>query len=133
MSFAQMKSRCGNLRFVKRGHIIDHKFVYDGISTKRRGAVANTVPHKGEEVWGGIFEINELCERILDGHEGVSKRVYYKDNVRVYDDDGNQYICLIYIGSGPRPIGKPSEGYRSIILKGASDCKLPTVYVSKYL
>ncbi len=64
MSEQQMKERCGekNYNFITTGLLKDYKFVYDGYSKNRDGAVANVVKDNNNYVWGVIYKINQKAE-----------------------------------------------------------------------
>jgi len=130
MNFKQMKERCPDARFLKRAYLEGYRFVYDGYSDTRKGAVANIVEDK-DKVWGGLFEVSEECIKNLDRCEGYPK-VYERKVLTVKDDEGNTYEAIVYLRK-PRDKGKPSEEYRKVVLEGAKDCGLPEEYIKQYL
>jgi len=131
MNFKQMKERCPDARFLKRAYLEGYRFVYDGYSKTRKGAVANIVEAEGKEVWGGLFEVSEECIKSLDSYEGYP--ISYKRKVlTVKDDKGNTYEAIVYLRE-PQQKGKPSEEYRKMVLEGAKDCGLPEEYIKQYL
>lgn len=133
MNHAQMKQRCPGSVFIKRAFLSGHKFVYDGYSSTRNGAVANIIETVDEEniVWGGLFEINEDNLSALDCYEGYPKS-YDRKNIEVKDDDGKRYDAIVYFRTG-KAEGKPSQEYRNIVIQGAKDCMLPIEYIKNNL
>jgi len=133
MNHQQMKKRCPSSRFVKRAFLEGYKFVYDGYSKTRNGAVANIIEtgKKEDIVWGGLFEINEDNLSALDCYEGYPKS-YDRKEVKVKDDEGNHYTTIVYFRTA-QPKSKPSENYRNLVIQGAKDCDLPEWYIQNNL
>lgn len=131
MNMKQMRRRCPTSRFICRVFLPNYKFVYDGISSKRRGAVANIVELTGGIVWGGLFEIDEECLANLDCCEDFPNS-YDRKELHVRDDTGIEYCAITYFRVG-EPLGKPSEEYCQTILQGARECGLPQEYIKTYL
>lgn len=126
-----MKERCPTAWFLRRAYLKNYKFVYDGWSTSRKSSVANIVLPDGNQVWGGLFEINEDNLSALDCYEGYPKS-YNRAELDVKDDKGTTYKAIVYFRTG-KDLRKPSEEYRKIILQGAQDCGLPKEYIQSYL
>ena len=131
MNHEQMKIRCPNAKFIKKVFLKNYKFVYDGYSKSRKGAVGNIVKSNGQIVWGGLFEIDEICRKRLDKYEGYPI-AYDRKYFDLIDDNGNEFTSIVYLRE-PKHLGKPTSEYREIIKKGAVDCNLPEEYVEKYL
>jgi gamma-glutamylcyclotransferase (GGCT)/AIG2-like uncharacterized protein YtfP len=127
MSHRQMADRCKKTVFVKRVFLADHRFVYDGYSKCREGAVANVVKQCGNRVWGGLFEITLGDLRNLDIHEGYPK-IYQRREEAVQDEDGNTYPAILYYRTGEEQ-GGPSPKYRQVIVEGAHDCGIDAAYI----
>jgi gamma-glutamylcyclotransferase (GGCT)/AIG2-like uncharacterized protein YtfP len=132
MNFAQMGDRCHGSRFIEKVFLEDFKFVYDGHSKKRNGAVGNIIEHNGEVVWGCLFEITEDDLKILDKCEGYHSNSYDRKEFKVQNEKGNTYIAIAYFRIG-KEIGKPSQEYRQIVIQGATNCGLPRIYIDRYL
>lgn len=127
MNFKQMEKRCPSSRFIKRACLEKYKFVYDGYSNIREGAVANIVKSKGSIVWGGLFKINKDNLGALDCCEGYFSKIYNRKTIIVNDDEGKSYKAIVYLRTG-KDVGMPHQKYRNIIIKGAKDCGLPKGY-----
>ncbi|MCM8807877.1 MAG: gamma-glutamylcyclotransferase [Candidatus Omnitrophica bacterium] len=126
-----MQERCPNAKFLKRVYLEDYRFVYDGYSSYREGAVANIIQEKGSVVWGALWEIDKYCLKKLDKYEGYPYS-YNRKIVSVKDDNGKEYGAIVYYRKGEKE-GKPSEKYRETILEGAKECNLPMDYIEKFI
>jgi gamma-glutamylcyclotransferase (GGCT)/AIG2-like uncharacterized protein YtfP len=131
MSLEQMKERCPHSTFIKIVYLEGYKFVYDGYSKYRQGAVANIVESKRDVVWGALFDITSEDEENLNRCEGYS-RVYNKKYVTVKDTEGNEYKAFTYFRK-THELGTPSAKYKEIILESAKKLGLPKDYIDKYL
>lgn len=129
MNHKQMKERCPSARFLKRAYLENFRFVYDGCSRTRGGAVANIIDIEslGDRVWGGLFEINTDNLAALDCCEGYP-RVYQRKEFEVKDDNGILYQAIVYCRSG-QPRGRPSAEYKGIVVSGAHGCSLPDDWI----
>ena len=127
----QMKERCPKSIYLMRATLPGFRFVYDGNSDKRKGAVGNILPSVGESVKGVIYEIDETEKVVLDKCEGVPSS-YQSRIIEVLGQNGEKYHCLVYSRSG-RVEGKPSEEYKNIVLEGALESGLDMDYVVRYL
>ena len=129
MNHQQMKQRCPSSIFIKKAFLKGYKFVYDGYSSIRKGAVANIIEtgEENDEVWGGLFEINEDNLSSLDCYEGYPNS-YNRKEVVLGSEEGKSFKAIAYYRIGKR-ISEPSEDYRNIIIKGAKDCNLPENYI----
>ena len=86
MNLDQMRKRCSSgFKFLCRVKLKDYKFVYDGYSENRKGAVANIIKSNNDIVWGGLFEVNKDCIEKLDFYEGYPNS-YNRIIVKVEDD-----------------------------------------------
>lgn len=131
MNHEQMSKRCPNARFLCRAYLENHKFVYDGHSTTRKGPVANVVQENGNKVWGGLFEVNKDNLSALDYCEGYPNS-YNRTDLDIKDDEGIIRKAIVYSRTG-KDLGKPSKEYREITLQGARDCGLPNEYIQSFL
>lgn len=137
MNFKQMQDRCSNNNFINKAYLEGYRFVYDGKSEKRKGAVANVIRDDESEVWGGIFEITKKELSHLNCKEGFYSK---KDHRNIYDRDffrfyfENKEPCYAFIYHREKQArGVPSEEYKNIIIEGAKDCGLPENYIKNTL
>ncbi len=131
MNHNQMRHRCKDSKYISSGVLERFRFVYDGNSTRWKGAVGNIVPSKGDSVFGALFEVTEEDLDALDEYEGYPTR-YQKIEVPVVSKDRGELRAFAYFREGEKE-GAPSDEYLSTVLQGARDCGLPDQYVQKYL
>jgi gamma-glutamylcyclotransferase (GGCT)/AIG2-like uncharacterized protein YtfP len=131
MNHKQMRQRCPDAIFLKRASLKNYKFVYDGYSKTREGAVANIICSLGDQVWGGLFEVNKDNIVALDYYEDYPNS-YDRKKLNVKDEQRGNYRAIVYLREG-RIQGKPSKDYREIIVRGAEDCELPKDYIENNL
>lgn len=131
MCHKQMKERCPSSEFVEKGILKGYRFVYDGYSTYRKGAVANIVNDESSVVEGCIFLITKEDERKLDKYEGYPYS-YCKKRVTVTGESGKVYEAFTYFREGEK-VGNPSEEYKKIVHQGARDCGLSEEYIKRYI
>lgn len=131
MKHQQMEKRCPSAHFLCCAYLENYKFVYDGKSKDRKGAVANVIDSDGDIVRGGLFEISKDNLAVLDGYEGYPDS-YGRDELDVKDDNNNLYKAIVYFRVGEK-LGKPTREYRQVIIEGAQDCRLPEEYIKSFL
>lgn len=131
MNLGQMKNRCPSARFLHCTMLRGYKFVYDGCSSRRGGAVANVVKSENGIVYGALFEVDETCIKKLDRHEGYPT-CYQREVVEVLDDKNNAFKAIIYLRETQQE-GQPSDEYRNLVLQGAIDCGLPEDYIDTFI
>ena len=129
LNHKQMNCRCPDNKFIKRVYLGNYKFIYDGYSSNRGGAVANILKSVDNIVWGGLYEISKSDLANLDRREGYPDS-YDRKELKVKDDHGNIYKAITYFRIGEK-IGIQSDKYNKIIIDGAKDCNLPDSYVKK--
>jgi len=112
MNLEQMKCRCPDSKLLGVAILKGYRFVYDGYSSYRKGAVANIVESPDEVVYGALYEISDSDEENLDRYEGYPT-YYQKKMVKVVDLQGNEYEAMVYYRETREP-GLPSEEYESI-------------------
>lgn len=126
-----MRERCPGSRFVSSGTLPGFRFVYDGHSPRRGGAVGNVVPSQGENVEGAVYEITKSDESSLDAYESYPV-LYQKKSVRITLPENDGITCMIYFREGEME-GAPTEDYRNIVVNGARDCGIGEDYINTYL
>ncbi|TET10386.1 MAG: gamma-glutamylcyclotransferase [Candidatus Atribacteria bacterium] len=126
MNHEQMKKRCPNSRFVETAYIRGYNVVFDGYSNFWKCSTANIVPNSISLAYGGLFEIDDMDLRILDGYEGYPN-YYSRELVEVFGSDDEVYDSWVYIKDEERK-SKPSLRYIKTVLDGAEDCRLPQDY-----
>lgn len=128
----QMRNRCAQSSYLRRAFLNGYRFVYDGYSYVRKGAVANIIRSDKEMIWGALYEISVQDLEALDRFEGIREKEYVREKMRVYDDTGTICDAWVYLRKDKLP-GEPSPEYRATVLEGAQMCGLPDVYIEDYL
>lgn len=133
MNLKQMKKRCGLDTFkpICKAYLPGYKFLYDGYSHSRGGAVANIVESENSIVWGALYHITKECLQRLDKYEGYPT-FYKRKEVTIKTDDEKEYLAWVYYRESERE-GEPPHEYRQIILEGAKNWRLPDDYIEKFL
>ena len=132
MNHEQMlKIRCPGSEFEKPVFLEGYRFVYDGYSYLREGAVANVIPSSGDQVWGGLYKVSLSHLLALDRYEG-HPHSYQRVLVKVSDPQGNSQEVFTYMRK-EKEIGLPHPDYQALVLSGAQDCHLPQDYIKSYL
>lgn len=121
LNHTQMADRCPEFKFVGPAVLEDYKLVFDGYHKRRKGAIANIVPAKGEQVIGGVYEITDSDLKLLDKFEEVPHHTYYRKVVYVRTGGGEMYDAVTYLRP-PQKTGKPSKEYMALIEAGRKDC-----------
>ncbi len=131
MGSGQMAARCPACRFRGTARLEGFRFVYDGYSVSRDGAVGNIVRSDAERVWGALYEITETDRLALDASEGYP-RSYDRRDVEVTGPPGGPVRAMTYFRTG-RATGQPHPDYERTVLEGARERGLPDDYVDRYL
>jgi len=141
LSLAQMRERAPEHRIVGLAALRDHRLAFPLYSPRWGGGVASVMPHRGDTVWGVIYDVSDSDLAELDRHEGFRAAA---DQHNVYDrepmtveltrpDDGSvprRVRAQAYVArpSNPSP---PTREYLDRILTGAREHALPDDYVSR--
>ncbi|MGD0075461.1 MAG: gamma-glutamylcyclotransferase family protein [Candidatus Binataceae bacterium] len=136
MDWDQMRERCPSARFVCVAKLEDHQLIFPRKSKRRGCGVASVKPAKTRDVWGVVFQIEELEVGWLDCHEGYNPNVppshnsYVRKELRVFRDGREQHPLTVwtYVGRPQPGEHKPSNDYKNTILKGAWFWRLPDDY-----
>ena len=137
----QMRERAPQHRLVGLAALRDYRMEFPLYSPRWAGGVASVRPHRGETVWGVVFDVTETDLTTLDGHEGFRAA---GDQHNVYDrpaltveltrpDDGSvprRLRVWTYVArpSNPSP---PSRRYLDRVVAGAHQHGLPEDYVTR--
>lgn len=133
MCLRQMEERCGkeNFTLIGRAKLQGYRFVYDGYSKSRNGAVANILKDERCNVEGVLYKINLKALDMLDRYEGYP-RTYQRKEVLVHRNNGKQYRAWVYYRTEQQP-GRPSTEYRQVVIQGAHENGLSDDYIRRYL
>ncbi|NBO79430.1 MAG: gamma-glutamylcyclotransferase, partial [Actinobacteria bacterium] len=87
----------------KRGKMVDHRLVFNKVTSKYPGhGVANVVPERGFEVRGILYEVDRAGIAALDGFEGVRGGHYIRVTMPVAMGDGTAVDAFVYVAHPDR-------------------------------
>jgi gamma-glutamylcyclotransferase (GGCT)/AIG2-like uncharacterized protein YtfP len=137
MDLDQMRERCPSARFVCTAKLEDHRLTFPRKSKNRGCGVATVQPVKDSEVWGVVYQIEELEMGKLDKHEGynpsrkLDRNSYVRAEFRVLrgGDEKEPLTVFTYVANPECGEHKPNKNYKETILKGAKFWHLPDDYV----
>lgn len=87
----------------KRGVMVDHRLVFNKVTSKYPGhGVANVVPERGFEVRGILYEVDRAGIAALDGFEGVRGGHYVRVTLPVAMGDGTSVDAFVYVAHPDR-------------------------------
>lgn len=136
---SRLKSGGGpTARLVTVGKVKQMRFAYSQESKVWRGGVADIVPTKSDEdeVWGVVYRLADEDLPALDKQKGVGKvdPLYERITVTVHGND-RELQCITYAMVPSRRVSSeeylPSKQYRTCLLQGAKQAKLPKHYIAK--
>ena len=115
-----------------------YDFDFTRKSTTRGCGVMDIVKANREQVWGVVYQIDELDVGKLDQSEGYApgcpKNAYRRVECVVYEDgDANRPITAKtyeVVEKAPATI-LPNQAYKALIVNGADYWHLPEDYISK--
>jgi gamma-glutamylcyclotransferase len=141
LSTAQMRERAPGHRVVGLAALRDHRVEFPRYSPRWAGGVLSVKPHRGDTVWGIVYDVTEPDLASLDQHEGFradgdQHNVYDRPIVTVEltrPDDGSvprRLRVWMYVArpSNPSP---PSRRYLERVVGGAREHALPEDYVAR--
>jgi cystathionine beta-lyase len=106
-----------------------YKLVCNYPSTNGQDCFLNIEENSDEEVWGGLFKIDESQLHQIRIREAYYKQRYSEKVVVVKDKDGNSFKVLTYIANvTSAEEGNPGPRYAGLVTQGLVDCGLPTSY-----
>lgn len=139
MDCGQMPKRCPTARFVAIAKLEEHKLCFPRKSTRRDCGVSSVVPSEADEVWGIVFQIDELDVGALDKFEGFDPNKapdansYNRKEVRVLreGDPNAPLTTFTYIAVAQPDPPLSNQEYRDAIVRGAEYWHLRPNYVAK--
>lgn len=139
LDWDQMRERCPSASFVTLAKLKDHCLGFTRESTERECGVADVVQSKGDEVWGAVYNIDEMDVSELDKHEGYQpdrrsgSNSYNRKETHVYSDKEPEeplLVCVYFAVKQKKP-PLPSDEYKGFIVRAAKHWNLPAAYVRK--
>jgi len=116
----QMQQRCPGAKRLFSARLPNYRLIFTGGSRARTGGTATIRLERGEQVPGGVYEIDGRCLLALDRHEGYPA-VYDRMNVIVFNDFGDAVEAVTYFKKGRGVEEPPSEEYLRLIREGYRD------------
>ncbi len=120
LSTRQMQQRCPGAKRRFSARLPNYTLIFTGGSRSRQGGTATVRLQRGEQVLGGVYEIDEKCLRSLDRHEGYPT-VYDRMNVIVFNDMGDAIEAVMYYKKERAAELAPSPEYLAAIREGFRD------------
>lgn len=139
MNWKQMRERCPSAKFLCVAKLNDHRLAFTRYSCDRKCGVADIISAKGSDVWGVVYDIEEVEMGWLDRTEGYDPGRKREDNCyvrkehRVYRDDTEDsplstHVYFAIRQDSPPP---PNEEYKKLIVDGAKFWHLPDEYIRR--
>ena len=135
MDWTRMKERCPSAKFISTAKLTNYKFAITHRCMAGTG-VSDIVRSEGSEVWGVVYQIDELDIGNLDRAEGYrpgrEKNSYKRIEMHVdKDGDSKQPLDVFtYVVTGKEnDVPNPSLEYKKHIVDGARYWKLPEQYI----
>lgn len=120
LSLRQMRERCPQAKRSCGARLPNWTLFFTVGSRSQTGGTATIRLQQGQQVLGGIYEIDAACLRALDKHEGYPS-VYDRMNVIVFNDLGHAIEAVTYFKKGRAVELAPSQQYLAIIREGYRD------------
>ena len=127
LDWAQMKERCPSALFMGKAVLNGYRFDFTRRSINRGCGVMDIVKENHEQVWGVLFQINEIDLGKLDKSEGYApgrkKNAYRKIVCDLFiDGDENKPItaCTYEVVTKAAETILPNQEYKSLIVNGAT-------------
>ncbi len=120
LNLRQMLQRCPSARRLHSARLPNYRLLFTAGSRGQSGGTATIRLQHGEQVLGGVYEIDEQCLRALDRHEGYPV-TYDRMNVIVFDDFGEAVEAVTYFKQGRGVEQQPAPAYLQLIQQGYRD------------
>ena len=116
----QMKERCPDAKSKVSATLHHYRLIFCGWSRKWHSGTASIKAQRGQITLGGVYEINDSCQRKLDRYEGYPA-TYDRINIIVNTDAGEAIEAFTYIKKQQPEETKPSPEYLKIIKQAYID------------
>lgn len=138
LDWVQMKNHCPSAQFVGMALLKDYDFDFTRKSKNRGCGVMDIVKVDGEQVWGVVYQIDELDIVKLDQSEGYTpgreKNAYQRIECIVYEDgDLEKPITSMTYEVVEKAAATilPNQEYKALIVNGAGYWRLPDNYITR--
>jgi len=139
MDWDQIRERCPSARFLGVAVLLDHRLAFSRDSTTRKCGAVDVAENEGSEVWGVVYDINELDVGNLDKKEGFQPgykiNSYQREQRHVFlEGDRKKPLAVAIYFAIPQPgVHLPNQRYKDLILTGAKYWHLPDKYIRDIL
>ncbi len=120
LNLRQMQQRCPQAERLFSARLPNWTLVFTGGTRSRSGGTATIRLQKGQQVLGGVYEIDAACLRALDRYEGYATE-YDRMNVIVFNDLGDAIEAVTYYKKRRDPENPPSQEYLALMREGYRD------------
>ncbi|HEY3397199.1 MAG TPA: gamma-glutamylcyclotransferase family protein [Armatimonadota bacterium] len=138
MSRGQMKQLCPRARPIGRAVLHGYKLCFPRVSGVWMGGIPSLRKSKNEDVWGVLWEGDNLCLEQMDKYQGFrgpdGENVFERRPVEVDDGEGHVLQAQAYFAPDAevnRNSYLPSAELVDTLVRAAQDFKLPPEYVTK--
>ena len=129
LSKEQMLLRTGSVPQSQQAVLSNYRLAFRQVLDSD-AVYATIVPTRDAIVYGVAYLCSPHAMERLDDAEGVSENCYRRETVHVMTNIKELLTCIVYVGeSFETKESKPSSGYLTAILTGATEHQLPTEYI----
>lgn len=125
----QMEKRAPGHSYSYKAKAIGYEIYFPHYSSKWKGGVASLKLKPGSVVQGVVYHVSEYDLANLDHYEGVDKKMYYRDTIKVFDFSGNAHWVFTYFAVKDEEEFEPSNKYINSIVAGGLHHKLDPEYI----
>jgi gamma-glutamylcyclotransferase (GGCT)/AIG2-like uncharacterized protein YtfP len=139
MDWDQIRERCPSTRFLGIAVLLDHRLAFSRHSISRKCGVADAVESEGSEVWGVVYDIDEVDVGNLDKKEGFQTgsgtNSYQREQRHVFLEGHRKkpLAVAIYFATPQPGVHLPNQKYKDLVLSGAKYWHLPDKYIRDIL
>ncbi len=136
LDWQRMLGRCPSARFVCVATLPKHAFAFTRKCQKGYG-VMDIKPDDSAEVWGVVYEIDEIDVERLDKAEGYrpgrsdGENAYRRVERMVFGDGCEEKpyaVCTYEVVTKSKKHIPPSQEYKNLVVDGAKRWQLPADY-----
>lgn len=120
LSVRQMQRLCPQAKRLYSARLPNWTLIFTGGSRTTGGGTATIRLQNGEQVLGGVYEIDAACLRALDRYEEYPTE-YDRMNVIVFNDLGDAVEAVTYYRKGRHSESAPSREHLAAIREGYRD------------
>lgn len=123
------KERAPSAVPIGTGYVSNRKFTFDKVSRDGSGKcdIEFTV-NSTDRAYGVLYEVALSEKSNLDKAEGLGEG-YKEEQVLVVALNGETYKAIAYVATKKEPNLRPYDWYKTLVIAGATEHKLPTEYV----